>query len=122
VVVNSTVGLSAIHHDKPVLACGNAIFDMEGLTWQGDMDNFWTSGSAWSPDSTLYRRFRDYVLYHTQLNGNFYKRLPIPGSSAGLNWGHAGKGLDVPLMVTEFAGQPAANIESDHEDTAVKYA
>jgi capsular polysaccharide export protein len=84
VVVNSTVGFSAIHHGKPVKPCGIAFYDMHGLTFQGALDDFWSAAPTFRPDPELYRRFREHVIRHTQLNGNFYRRLEIPGMACGL--------------------------------------
>jgi capsular polysaccharide export protein len=75
VVVNSTVGLSALHHRRPLMALGDAIYDMEGMTWQGGLDDFWTQASR--PDMNLYYAFLDYVIHHTQINGDFYTRTGI---------------------------------------------
>lgn len=86
VVVNSTVGLSALNHRIPVKVCGKAIYDMQGLTCQSPLDTFWRIAALIHPSQKLNLRFRAYLAEHTQLNGNFYKRLPIPGSHAGLNW------------------------------------
>lgn len=86
VVVNSTVGLSALHHGTPLKVCGAAIYDMKGLTFQGGLDEFWIHAQHQQVDMELYYRFRSYLIKHTQLNGNFYKRLNIAGSSAGLVW------------------------------------
>lgn len=87
VVVNSTVGLSSVHHGVPVKVCGCSIYDMKGLTFQGPLDEFWNSAHNEDIDMELYRRFRGYLVGHCQLNGNFYKRLDVPGSYSGLVWG-----------------------------------
>lgn len=86
VVLNSTVGLSALHHGRPLKVCGAALYDMEGLTWQGRLDAFWRQAGEMRVDRELYERFSDYLVKTTQLNGSFYRRLAIPGSSAGLVW------------------------------------
>ena len=86
VVVNSTVGLSALHHGTPLKVCGKAIYDMKGLTFQGSLDDFWVQAIHQQVDMDLYHCFRNYLITHTQLNGNFYKPLEIAGSSAGLVW------------------------------------
>lgn len=75
VVVNSTVGLSALHHRCPLIALGTAIYDIAGLTWQGSIDDFWRLAEA--PDVNLYEAFLDYVIHHTQINGDFYTRTGI---------------------------------------------
>ncbi|RYF40799.1 MAG: capsular biosynthesis protein, partial [Comamonadaceae bacterium] len=61
VVINSTVGLSALHHRTPTFACGNALYDMPGLTYQGRLDDFWAAAPKNKPNATLYRRFRHHV-------------------------------------------------------------
>jgi capsular polysaccharide export protein len=81
VVVNSTVGLSALHHRRPLIALGTAIYDMPGLTWQGGLDAFWRE--AGPPDGVLYQAFLDYVMHHTQINGDFYTRTGIEMAVAG---------------------------------------
>lgn len=86
VVINSTVGFSSIHHDTPVKVCGSAVYDMKGLTFQGALDSFWQAAGDERIDRELYRRFRNYLISQTQLNGSFYKRLDIPGSYTGLVW------------------------------------
>jgi capsular polysaccharide export protein len=79
VVVNSTVGLSALHHRCPLIALGTAIYNMDGLTWQGGIDDFWTQAPA--PDMALYQTFLDYVVHTTQINGDFYTRTGIAMAS-----------------------------------------
>ena len=81
VVVNSTVGLSALHHRRPLKALGTAIYDMEGMTWQGGLDTFWREAEG--PDMDLYQAFLDYLVHHTQINGDFYTRTGIAMATAG---------------------------------------
>ncbi|EPZ85775.1 capsular biosynthesis protein [Burkholderia cenocepacia] len=82
VVVNSTVGLSALHHERPLIALGTAIYAIPGLTWQGSLDDFWTQADG--PDMHLYRAFLDYVMHHTQINGDFYTKSGIEMAVAGV--------------------------------------
>lgn len=86
VVVNSTVGLSALHHGTPVNVFGKAVYDIEGLTWQGTLDEFWNAAPDANPSIELYLKFIDYLVGTTQLNGNFYKPLQMMGSHTGLVW------------------------------------
>ena len=86
VLVNSTVGLSALHYGTPLMVCGSAIYDMQGLTYQGSLHTFWNEAQTMSMDRELYERFRNYLIENTQVNGSFYKRLNIAGSRAGLMW------------------------------------
>ena len=51
---------------------GRALYDMEGLTFQGELAQFWTATTRF--DRGLWRRFRAYLITQTQLNGAFYGR------------------------------------------------
>jgi capsular polysaccharide export protein len=86
VVINSTVGLSALHHGTALKVCGSAIFDMPGLTFQGSLDEFWTQAREARPDALLLQRFQGYLVHHTQINGSFYTRLRASRSATGLEW------------------------------------
>lgn len=70
VTVNSTVGGSALVHNRPTIALGKAIYAMPGLTFQGTLDAFWHTDMR--PDKELFRHFRDVVIWRTQVNGGFY--------------------------------------------------
>lgn len=86
VMINSTVGLSAIHHKAPLKACGTAIYDMEGLTYQNSLDRFWGEAINFSIDYDLYQRFKGYVIRNKQINGNFYKKLKKSELQSGVIW------------------------------------
>jgi capsular polysaccharide export protein len=86
VVINSTVGLSALHHGTPLKVCGNAIYDMEGLTYQGELDRFWSAADTMQMNEQLYLNYLHYVIRNTQINGSFYRRLKLTHSSTGLVW------------------------------------
>lgn len=70
VVINSTSGLSSIHHGVPTLNLGKAIYNISGLTFRGSLDEFWSNHQV--PDNELYNAFRKVVMHKTQKNGNFY--------------------------------------------------
>jgi capsular polysaccharide export protein len=86
VVINSTVGLSALHHNKPLKVCGKALYDIEGLTYQRSIDAFWSDESLRGPNAELFARFQSHLIQRTQLNGNFYKRLRPAGARWALAW------------------------------------
>jgi capsular polysaccharide export protein len=86
VLINSTVGLSALSYGTPLKVCGDAIYDMQGLTYQGPLNDFWQQDNHRPVDTELYLRFRNYLIERAQLNGSFYRRLKVAGSSAGLVW------------------------------------
>ena len=81
VVVNCTVGFSSLYHDTPVKVCGRAIYDLEGLTYKGSLDEFWHGAANFKIDRELFTHFRNYLILTTQLNGSFYKRLKTPHGS-----------------------------------------
>ncbi len=79
VTINSTVGLTAIYHGAPTIALGTALYNMQGLTCQDPLSEFWKSPAHYKPDAQLHGKFRNYITLHTQINGNFY--VPLPGTN-----------------------------------------
>lgn len=79
ITVNSAAGLSALIHNKPLKVMGKALYDIEGLTWQGLLNQFWQSD--FTPDKVLFESFHAHLLYNTQINTVFYGKsdwLSIP--------------------------------------------
>lgn len=70
ITVNSTVGMSALGHHRPLVALGKAIYDLPGLTFQGRLQDFWEHPSP--PDNRLFQAFRNTVIHTTQVNGDLY--------------------------------------------------
>jgi capsular polysaccharide export protein len=81
VVVNSTVGFSALQHRRPTKTLGSAIYDLPGMTFQGSLDEFWSRLTP--PELDLVRAFRNVVVHATQVNGGFYSRQGIATALAG---------------------------------------
>lgn len=75
VTVNSTVGTSALHHHCATKVLAKAVFDMEGLTFQGPLDDFWCRGDPADPQLLAF--FRKAVIHLAQVNGGFYSRRGI---------------------------------------------
>jgi capsular polysaccharide export protein len=86
VLINSTVGLQALHHGCAVKACGRAVFDMPGLTFQGGLAAFWSEADHHPPDAALLARFQQYLVSTTQINGSFYRRLASSKLASGVRW------------------------------------
>ncbi len=86
VLINSTVGLSAIHHGSSLKTCGSAIYDIAGLTFQGSLEDFWHNADTFTVDRDLYNRFKGYVINNKQINGNFYGRLKDSKLESGILW------------------------------------
>jgi capsular polysaccharide export protein len=85
-LINSTVGLSTLHHGVPLKVCGDAIYDMPGLTYQGDLDAFWTDSYHSQIDVKLYASFISYLVGMTQVNGSFYRKLSLAPNKTGIIW------------------------------------
>lgn len=75
VTVNSTVGFVALSFEKPVMTLGEAIYDMPQMTFQGDLDAFWSNGQPPRPD--LFDAFRRVVAARTQVNGGFFSESAL---------------------------------------------
>ena len=76
VSINSTSGLSALHHGTPLLCLGEAIYKIPGLVAGSgslaDMDRFWTAPA--SPAPALARNFLAAIRRTCLVNGTFYAR------------------------------------------------
>ncbi len=70
ITVNSTVGLRALSMGCPVLALGQAVYRVPGLTFEGGLDRFW--GEATLPEPALCHAFLAALQAATQLRGVFY--------------------------------------------------
>jgi len=72
VTVNSTSGCAALELDCPTIALADPVYNLPGLTFQGNLDDFWTAYTK--PDRRLFDYFRKTVMYSTQINGNLYSQ------------------------------------------------
>lgn len=79
VTVNSTSGIRALQLGIPVKALGQAIYDIPGLTYQGELDAFWSRATA--PDPALLKAFIDLLAATVQVRGVFFKE---PGLTAAV--------------------------------------
>lgn len=77
VTVNSTSGLHALQAGCPVKVLGQAVYDVPGLTFQGNLDAFWRSGEL--PDTKLMAAFVKLMASSIQLRGVYFSE---PGCSA----------------------------------------
>lgn len=72
VTVNSTVGLTALAFNRPVIALGAAIYDVDGLTSQAALADFWRRPPL--PDPDLFDAFMRALSATTQVRGGFIGR------------------------------------------------
>ncbi len=84
VTINSTVGISALHHARPVKALGRSIYDMHGLTYQGELHRFWVDPGT--VDHELFLRFRAWLMRNIQVPGSFYRVAAAPRNRTGMKW------------------------------------
>jgi capsular polysaccharide export protein len=86
VTVNSTVGSFALGMGCPTIALSDPIYNLPGLTYQGNLNDFWRDMTP--PNPEMFRRFRNVVMFATQVNGGFYCRtgidLAVKNSAAAL--------------------------------------
>ncbi len=80
VTVNSTSGLKAMMLGCPVKVLGQAIFDVDGLSYQGSLDDFWSCDAA--PDPTLLSAFVKLLANDFQIRGVFFRE---PGLTEAVN-------------------------------------
>ncbi len=126
VVINSTVGLTALWHGLPVRVCGTAVYDIDGLTYKGSLDEFWCAAESFKPDMALFARFRTYVIRQTQINGNFYRGDFANGTSGPFAWVRRNAAPAQPPRLATIADAcsvrsaepPAAAAQTDSWDAA----
>lgn len=83
VVINSTVGLSSVHHHTPVFAMEETIYGRMGLVAEGTLEDFFRSPPP--VDTPRYGRARAWLIRNNQANGSVW--VPLPGlGPAGLVW------------------------------------
>lgn len=70
VVLNSTTGCSSLYHGTPVKVLGSAVYDIEGLTYQGELRAFWCNPSGL--DHSAFTKYRRGLIQMCQVNGCFY--------------------------------------------------
>lgn len=75
VTVNSTVGALALACGVPVIALGKAVYDIAGLTFQGDLDDFWSAPTA--PDADLFDAFRRVLANRCLIPGSFFNKAGL---------------------------------------------
>jgi len=70
ITVNSTIGLQALYRNVPTINLGRSFYDKPGITFQGTLDEFWSSENK--VDGEKVKALRNYLLHHTQVNGSLY--------------------------------------------------
>lgn len=113
VTVNSTSGLLALNHGKPVVALGDALYGVEGLLFGGAecLVRFWREGTK--PDPAKVRRFFARMHASSLVNGSFYLRAWIEATS------HVVAGRVLKASCAEVVPlAEAATVREDHVEGA----
>ncbi len=92
VLVNSTVGISALLVGCPLKVMGSAIFDVAGLSFGGPLERFWLAPEP--PDADLVRDFVQLLAGALHVRGGYYTReglaVAVPATvqrlEEGLPW------------------------------------
>ncbi len=84
VTVNSSVGLSALFHRKKLICLGEAAFNLEHLTFQGNLDEFWST--KFKPEKTTIDNFINLLKLTSQANGTFFQKLYSAKGHCKINW------------------------------------
>lgn len=70
VTINSTSGTLALALGVPVIVLGQAVYDIDGVTFQGSLDDFWTSPGK--PDLETFVAFRRVLIDRCLIAGGFF--------------------------------------------------
>lgn len=70
VMVNSSTGFSALHHQCPIKTLGQAAYNIDGLVDRKPLDQFWSDPAK--SDMALYRQLEETLRRTTQYVGGFY--------------------------------------------------
>ena len=85
VVLNSTMGISALRQGKPVYCVGTSIYAMPGLAVNSaemPLDAFWNHPRG--PEADALADFERVLKAHALVNGNFYTREGISTAIDGI--------------------------------------
>jgi capsular polysaccharide export protein len=82
--INSSVGISGLVHLAPVLALGEAVYDLPELTFQGSLDEFWTQ--AENPPPHRVKQFIDLLLENNQGRGTLSQRCFDIANRCRIQW------------------------------------
>ncbi|MBK17120.1 MAG: hypothetical protein CMK49_03785 [Prochlorococcus sp. SP3034] len=75
IMINSSVGIQSLFHNVPVKVFGKAIYDIDGLTDKKNLEEFLQKPSP--PNQELFKKYFNYILQTTQINGNFDGYFPF---------------------------------------------
>ncbi len=89
VTINSTVGMAALAHQRPVIALGQAVYNIPGLTHARPLDSFWREAEAPAPE--LFASLKIILVSQYLIEGDFFsahgRRMAVRNAVARLTGG-----------------------------------
>lgn len=82
VTINSTSGTLALAFGVPVIALGQAVYDIEDVTFQGPLDDFW--GEPGRPDVETFAAFRRVLIDRCLVAGGFFSEVALAKVTEGV--------------------------------------
>jgi len=82
VTINSTSGTLALMQGVPVIALGHAVYDMDGITFQGSLDEFWCDPGK--PDPETFAAFRRVLIDQCLIPGGFFSEEALARVTEGV--------------------------------------
>ena len=81
VTINSTSGTLALAFGVPVIALGQAVYDIHGITFQGRLDDFWSEQGE--PDGVTFQAFRRVLIDRCLIAGGFFSEEALAKVAEG---------------------------------------
>ena len=72
VTINSTSGTLALAENVPVVVLGHAVYDIPDITFQGELDAFWTTATP--PSAETFAAFRRVLIDRCLIPGGFFSQ------------------------------------------------
>ena len=82
VTINSTSGTLALALGVPVIALGHAVYDIEDITFQGKLDDFWCEPGK--PDADTFAAFRRVLIDRCLVAGGFFSEEALTKVTKGV--------------------------------------
>ena len=82
VTINSTSGTLALALGVPVIVLGQAIYDIEGITFRGPLDDFWLMPGK--PDAETFAAFRRVLIDRCLVAGGFFSEEALAKVTEGI--------------------------------------
>jgi capsular polysaccharide export protein len=82
VTINSTSGTLALALGRPVIALGHAVYDIDGITYQGTLDDFWRDPGV--PDASTFEAFRRVLIDRCLVAGGFFSEEALSKVTTGI--------------------------------------